>query len=122
MGDLVVGQHPKSSQWTMAGEVSTVTHGGSAYWINFHEGGGLLFTRVDLKLYKSGVYGYTDAEMRQLEELWRLHNPDMPGAQPGSGEPAQRAESERRRRRRSQRLLNRRCVTFLVGPEGETVQ
>ena len=33
VGDLVVGQNPKSSQWTMAGEVSTVTHGGRAYWV-----------------------------------------------------------------------------------------
>ena len=46
---MVVGQHPKSGQWTMAGEVSTVTHGGRAYWIKFHEGGGRLFSRVDLK-------------------------------------------------------------------------
>ena len=46
VGDLMVGQHPMSGQWTMAGEVSTVTHGGRAYWIKFHEGGGRLFSRV----------------------------------------------------------------------------
>ena len=68
---------------------------------------------------KSGVYGYTEVEMRKLEELWKLHNPNMPGAQPGL---AQRAESERSVRRKSERLLNRRGVTFLVGPEGEPVQ
>ena len=122
VGDLVVGQHPKSSEWTLAGEVSAVAHGARAYYVKYHEGGGRLFTRVDLKLDKSGVYGYTDAEMRQLEELWRLHNPDMPGAQPGSGEPAQRAESGSSTRRRSERLLNRRRVTFLVEREGEVVQ
>ena len=37
---------------------------------------------VDLKLDKSGVYGYTEQEMRQLEELWELHNPGMPESQP----------------------------------------
>ena len=89
---------------------------------NTMRGGGRLFTRVDLKLDMSGVYGYTEAEMKQLEELWGLHNPNIPGAQPGSGEPAQRAESERSMRRRSERLLNRRSVTFLVEPEGEVVQ
>ena len=76
MGDLVVGQNPKSNQWTMAGEVSAVTHRGRAYWIKFHEGGGRLFTRVDLKLDKSGVHGYTEAKMRQLEELWEMHKPE----------------------------------------------
>jgi hypothetical protein len=61
LGDLVVGQHPKSGQWTMAGDVSTVAHGGRAYWIKFHEGGGRLFSMVGLKLDKSGVYSYADA-------------------------------------------------------------
>ena len=59
-----------------------------AYYVKYHERGGRLFTRVDLKLDMSGVYGYTDAEMRQLEELWGLHNTDRPRAQSGSGEPA----------------------------------
>ena len=57
--------------------------------------------------------------MRKLEALWKLHNPDMPGAQPGL---APRAESERSMRRKSKRLLNRRGVSFLVGQEGETLQ
>ena len=91
-------------------------------YVKYHKGGGRLFTRVDLKLDKSGVYGYTEAEMRKLEELWKLHNPDMPGAQPGTRGLAQRAESERSVRRKSKRLLNRRGVTFLVGQEGETLQ
>ena len=43
VGDLVVGQNPKSNQWTMAGEVSAVTHRDRAYWIKFHEGGGRLY-------------------------------------------------------------------------------
>ena len=119
VGDLVVGQHPKSGQWTLAGEVSTATHGGRAYWVKFHEGGGRLFTRVDLKLDKSGVYGYTGQEMRQLEALcseWR--NPEGPEGQPGDKE-KQKAESGRRR---SRRLLNRQGVSFMAGPEGETGQ
>ena len=119
VGDLVVGQHPKSGQWTLAGEVSTATHGGRAYWVKFHEGGGRLFTRVDLKLDKSGVYGYTGQEMRQLEVLcseWR--NPVGPEDQPGDKE-KQKAESGRRR---SRRLLNRQAVSFLVEPEGESGQ
>ena len=116
---MVVGQHPKSGQWTLAGEVSTATHGGRAYWVKFHEGGGRLFTRVDLKLDKSGVYGYTGQEMRQLEALcseWR--NPEGPEGQPGDKE-KQKAESGRRR---SRRLLNRQGVSFMAGPEGETGQ
>ena len=60
-----------------------------------------------------------EAETGKLEELWKLHNPDMPGAQPGL---AQRAESERGMRRRSEMLLNRRRVSFLVGQEGGTLQ
>ena len=87
VGDLVVGQHPKSGQWTLAGEVSAATHGGRAYWVKFHEGGGRLFARVDLKLDKSGVYGYTVQEMRQLEELrseWG--NPAGPEDLPGDEE------------------------------------
>ena len=92
VGDLVVGQHPKSGQWTMAGEVSTVTNGGRAYWIKFHEGGGRLFSRVDLKLDRSGVYGYTEQEMRQLEALCsELHNPERSEGQPGDRE-KQRAD------------------------------
>ena len=122
LGDLVVGQHPKSGQWTMADEVSTVAHGGRVYWIKFYEGGGRLFSRVGLKLDKSGVYSYADAEMKQLEELWDLHNPVMPGTQPVSGAERQRADSARRARRRSGRLLNRRGVSFVNGPEGETAQ
>ena len=122
VGDLVVGQHPKSSEWTLAGEVSAVTHGARAYYVKYHEGGGRLFTRADLKLDKSGVYGYTKAGVRQLGRLWGLHNPDIPVAQPGSGVPARRAEAVRSMRRRSERLLNKRRVTFLVGPEGEVGQ
>ena len=61
------GTQPRNSP--LAGEVSAATHGGRAYWVRFHEGGGRGFTRVDLKLDKSGVYGYTVQEMRQLEEL-----------------------------------------------------
>ena len=38
--DLVVRQHPKSSEWTLAGEVSTVTHRDRAYNVKYHEGGG----------------------------------------------------------------------------------
>ena len=63
-------------------------HGAGAYYVKYHERGGRLFTRVDLKLDMSGVSGYTEAEMRQLEEMWGLHNTDIPRAQPGSGEPA----------------------------------
>ena len=51
-----------------------------------------------------------------------MHNPDIPVAQPGSRVPARRAESVRSMRRRSERLLNKRRVTFLVGPEGEVGQ
>jgi len=119
VGDLVVGQHPKSGQWTLAGEVSAATHGGRAYWVKFHEGGGRLFTRVDLKLDKSGVYGYTVQEMRQLEELCsEWGNPAGPEGQPGDEE-EQKAESGRRR---SRRLLNRQAVTFLGEPEGGSGQ
>ena len=119
VGDLVVGQHPKSGQWTLAGEVSTATHGGWAYWVKFHEGGGRLFSRVDLKLDKSGVYGYTEQQMRQLEVLcseWR--NPEGYEGQPGDKE-KQKAESGKRR---SRRLLNRQRVSFVVEPEEETGQ
>ena len=119
VGDLVLGQHPISSEWTLEGEVSTVAHGARAYYVKYHKGGGRLFTRVDLKLDKSGVYGYTEAETRKLEELWELHNPGMPGAQPRL---AQRADSDRGMRRRSERLLCRRHVSFLIGQEGGTVQ
>ena len=128
VGDLVVGQHPKSCQWTMSGEVSTVTHGGRAYWVKFHEGGGRLFSRVDLKLDRSGNYGYTEQEMRQLEELWELHNPEIPENQPGDRGgrsldlEKQRADSDRRTRRRSKRLLNRQGVSFMAGPEVERGQ
>ena len=128
VGDLVVGQHPKSCQWTMSGEVSTVTHGGRAYWVKFHEGGGRLFSRVDLKLDRSGNYGYTEQEMRQLEELWELHNPEIPENQPGDRGgrtldlEKQRADSDRRTRRRSKRLLNRQGVSFMAGPEAERGQ
>ena len=101
VGDLVVGQHPKSSERTLAGEVSAVTHGARAYYVKYHEGGGRLFSRKDLKLDKTGVYGYTEAEMKQLEELWVLHNHNIPEAQPQSKEPAQRADSDRSIRRRS---------------------
>ena len=119
VGDLVVGQHPKSGQWTLAGEVSTATHGGRAYWVKFHEGGGRLFTRVDLKLDKSGVYGYTEQEMRQLEALCsEWHNPEGSEGQPGDKE-KQNAESGRRR---SRRLLNRQGVSFMAGPEAERGQ
>ena len=57
----------------------------------------------------------------QMEELSRpeLHNPDITGAQPRL---AQRAESDRGMRRRSERLLCRRRVSFLIGQEGGTVQ
>ena len=72
----------------MAGEVSVVTHGGRAYWVKFHKGGGRLFTWVDLKKDKSGVYGYTDREMRQLAELWESHNPV--GIQPRGSEEGSR--------------------------------
>ena len=119
VGDLVLGQHPISSEWTLEGEVSAVAHGARAYYVKYHKGGGRLFTRVDLKLDKSGVYGYTEAETRKLEELWELHNPGIPGAQPRL---AQRAESDRGMRRRSERLLSRRRVSFLIGQEGGTVQ
>ena len=123
VGDLVVGQNPRSDQWTMAGEVSAVTHGGRAFWDKFHKGGGRLFTRVDLKKDKSGAYGYTDRDMRQLEELWELHNPVRAGTQPrGSEVDRQRAELARRARRRSKRLLNRRGVSFLAMPEEEAAQ
>ena len=64
------------------------------------------------------MYGYTEAEMNRLEELWGLHNPAIPAAQPGSQGLASRAESEKSRRRRSKRLLNRRQrVTFVVQQE-----
>ena len=123
VGDLVVGQNPRSDQWTMAGEVSVVTHGGRTYWVKFHKGGGRLFSRVDLKKDKSWVYGYTDREMRQLEELWELHNPVRVGTQPrGSEVDRQRAELAQRARRRSERLLNRRGVSFLDTPEEEVGQ
>ena len=52
-----------------------------------------------------------------------MHNPDRPVTQPGgSGAERQRADSARRARRRSERLLNRRGVTFMARPEGETAQ
>ena len=117
VGDLVVGQHPMSGQWTMAGEVSTATHGGRAYWLKFHEGGGRLFSRVDLKLDKSGVYGYTEQEMRQLEvQCSEWHNLGRTEGQPGDRE---RADSSRRR---SRRLLNRQGVSFMAGPGAERGQ
>ena len=57
------------------------------------------------------------------QELWRLHNPNRPGTQPGdSGAERQRADLARRARRRSERLLSRRGVTFMARPEGETAQ
>ena len=69
------------------------------------------------------MYGYTEKEMRQLDELWKLHNPDRPGTQPGDSEvDRQRADSTRRARRRSERLLNRRGVSFLAEPEEEAAQ
>ena len=40
VGDLVVGQHPKSSEWTLAGEVSTMTHGDRAYYAYYGGGDG----------------------------------------------------------------------------------
>ena len=50
---------------------------------------------MDLKKDKSGVYGYTDREMRQLAELWESHNPV--GIQPrGSEEGRQSAELAQR--------------------------
>ena len=39
-----------------------MTHGARAYYIKYHEGGGRLFSRKDLKLDKTGMYGYTEAE------------------------------------------------------------
>ena len=117
--DLVVGQYPKSSEWTLAGEVLAVTHGARSYLGKYHEGGGRLFSRKDLKLDKTGVYGSTEAEMKQLDELWVLHNPDIPGAQPRSGKPARRADSGRSIRRRSERLLNKQRITLLAGSLGE---
>ena len=117
--DLVLGQHPKTSEWTLVGEVSAVTHGARAYYVKYHEGGGRLFSRKDLKLDNTRKHGCTEAEMKQLEELWVLHNPDIPGGQPGSEEPARRADSDRSIRRRSERLLNKQRVTFLAGPVGE---
>ena len=69
------------------------------------------------------MYGYTEAEMNQLEELWGLHNPNIPAAQPGSQGLVPRAESEKSRRRRSKRLLNRRQrVTFVVQQERQEDQ
>ena len=119
VGDLVVGQYPKSSEWTLAGEVSAVTHWATAYYARYHEGGEMLFSRKDLKLDKTGTCGYTEAEMKQLEELWVLHNPNIPGALPGSKEPVRRADSDRSISRRSESLLNKQRVTFLAGPVGE---
>ena len=101
------GTQPRNSP--LAGEVSAATHGGRAYWLKFHEGGGRLFTRVDLKLDKSVHEGYTVQEMRQLEELCsEWGNPARPEGQPGDEE-EQKAESGRRR---SRRLLNRQAVTL----------
>ena len=119
VGDLVVGQHPKSRERTLAVDVSAVAHVARDYFVKYHVGGGRLFSRKYLKVDKTGVYGYTEAEMKQLDELWGLHNPDIPGAQPGSEKPVRRADSDRSIRRRSERLLNKQRVTFLAGPVGE---
>ena len=72
---------------------------------------------MDLKLDKSGVYGYTGQEMRQLEALcseWR--NPERSEGQPGDRE---KADSDRRR---SRRLLNRQGVSSIAGLEAERGQ
>ena len=61
--------------------------------------------------------------MRQLEELWELHNPGRKGTRPGDSEvDRQRADSARGARRRSERLLNRRGVSFMARPEEEAAQ
>ena len=69
VGDLVVGQHPKSMEWTMDGEVTAVTHGERAYIMTYHDGGQRMLTRNQLKLDKTGRCGYTAAEMRDLAKF-----------------------------------------------------
>ena len=54
------------------------------------------------------------------QELWR--SPGMPGIQPRNRGAAKRADSARRARRRSRRLLNRQAGSFLGEPEGGSGQ
>ena len=61
---LLEVEDPKTSKWTLAGEVSAVTHGARAYYVKYHKGGGRLFSRKDLKLDNARMHGYTEAEMK----------------------------------------------------------
>ena len=73
-----MGQHPKTWEWSLVGEVSEVAHGERAYIVTYHEGGSRMFSRPDLKLDNSGRFGYTAAEMRELEKYCQTEE-EKPG-------------------------------------------
>ena len=65
-----------------------------------------------LSVRRGGPQGHLTLTSRALGQREELPRPEEP-------EPAQRAESERTRRRGGERLLNKRRVNFLAGPERE---
>ena len=104
---MMVGQHPKTGEWSLEGEVSEVTYGRRAYRLAYHEGGGRMFARPDLKVDKSGRFDYTATEMRDMEHFCRTDE--------GQGNDAYSAIHPRRANsaeRRSARLLSKRNISF----------
>ena len=106
MGDLVVGQHPKSKEWSLDGEVTEVTHSDRAYIVTYLEEGNGMFARLDLKLDKTRRFDYKAAEKRELEKHCKTW-----GEKPGASSTTQpRAESGPRR---SNCLLSKRAISFM---------